>query len=198
MSLSRVSTIGMTQTPRDADLLVATEGCYVAIWDEASPVNRVGFMDEAWALASETVRRMGKEEHFSLFALNQRLMELSQEGALLSWTVLFDGVFRAMGHFDLQAASSAPLAPANLGAAHESGILVCPTGRLILGCMGQLGQLRAPFLVLEPGVYNVIFERDDDQEIKHSFLPSASKYPAGDGPDWQLWIQRVESDEERA
>ena len=70
--------------------------------------------------------------------------------------------------------------------------LICPTGRLIVGCLGSLGQQQTPAVTVEPGTYRVNFTCDDEEENKHMELEARSDYPPGEGPDWRLVLNRVQ------
>jgi len=173
------------------DTLVRTQSCYAAICDEASPANRRGFMDSELEAGKSAAKLAGKDEFLGLFIFNDQLMRSADRGELLSWTLLLDGVFRAVARVDLQLPTSSRSSPENLGSSVLAANLVCPTGRLIITCLSKLGEPQPPFLVLEPGIYRVSLERNETEEFEHAFLESVAEYPVGQGPDWCFHVQRV-------
>ncbi len=172
-----------------ADTLVETHSCYAAICDEASPANRLGFMTSELEAGKKAARQAGQDESFGLFAFNDRLMASAARGELLAWTLLLDGVFRAVA--DLEQSVPQPQMLKNLSASMLAGTLICQTGRLVVTCLGRLGVKQQPLLVVEPGVYRVQLKRDETQEFDHGALERASSYPPGHGPDWHFRLQRV-------
>ena len=172
--------------------LVKTESCYAAICDEGSPVNRLGFMDIELESAKKLALQEGMEDFFSLFIFNDRLMHAASQGALLSWTLLFDGVFRAEAQVTPQLQAQAT-ETGHLGSSVFAGTLACPTGRLIVTCLSRLGELHQPIIEVEPGVYQVVVERDEDAEFEHSHIESLARYPVGLDPDWSIKLSRVGS-----
>jgi hypothetical protein len=172
---------------------VTTLGCYATIYDEASPANIDGFMGREIEASQQQIDALGKDRCFTLFAFNGRLMERARRGVLLAWTLTLDGVFRVIIEI------GQPLAPDanptslidNLGGPLVAN-LVCPSGRLIVGCLSRLGERRAPVATVEPGTYRVHFTHDDDEEYKHMLLQAISDYPPGEGPDWKLMLNRVQ------
>jgi len=173
-----------------AELLVETFSCYAAICDEASAANRLGFMDAELRAGKAAARLEGLDECFGLFTFNDRLMHSANRGELLAWTLLLDGVFRAVATVESDASDSTQESK-HFGSNLLSGTLACPTGRLILTCLSRLGVKQSPFLVLEPSLYRIQLERDESQEFEHCGLEGAASYPAGHGPDWQLQLQRL-------
>ena len=118
-------------------------------------------------------------------------MQAAKDGQLLAWTLLFDGVFRAVVQVVPEAAPMPAHLSRNLGNGASQATLACPTGRLIVSCLGRLGEVQSPVVVLEPGNYLISLERDEDEEQHHTFLESVCQYPTGEGPDWKIKIQRV-------
>jgi hypothetical protein len=175
------------------DLIVETRSCYVGLCDEASSANRLGFMDAELSAGKAAVRLECRDECFGLFVFNERLMHLADRGEMLSWTLLFDGVFRAVAKVESSTSTLGLQHTENLGANVLSCTLACPTGRLILTCLSNLGVGQSPFLVVEPGLYQVRLERDEEREVDHSDLEGIASYPDGHGPDWHFHVQRVGS-----
>ncbi|KQV52910.1 hypothetical protein ASC95_08950 [Pelomonas sp. Root1217] len=167
------------------DFLVQTRSLYAAIFDEASPVNRSGFLTEMLADAGRMAREQGREDFERLFIFNDALMSLTRQGQLLPWTLLFDGVYRVaveMGEVE-------PLAAlADVGSPTTSVDLVCPSGRLVIACLSTLGEAHQPFIEVRPGVHRVMLERDEEQEFHHMLLDTPAAYPADEGPDWRVVV----------
>jgi hypothetical protein len=169
---------------------VRTNSLYVAILDEASPANRPGFLQATLEAAKQKAVSQKLADYCALFIFNDELMRLAHQGELLTWTLLFDGVFRAVADAEPDGLPS-PSSLSNLGNSVLTARLVCPTGRLLLTCMDEFGASQQPFIELAPGTYDVAVQRDEDQEFKHCFIESLGDYPAGDGPDWRIGIRRV-------
>lgn len=176
---------------RAGDRLVETSGLYAAFFDEGSPVNRPGFMDAMLTAGKESAQRMGHESWRSLHHFNDRLMRAARRGELLAWTLLFDGVFRAVATLGSEAGRSSTTSIDKLGSDAEAADLVCPTGRLVLTSLDRLGMATTPMLTVAPGRYRVVLTRDAAQEFDHTLLEGVASYPAGEGPDWHLMIQRI-------
>jgi hypothetical protein len=173
------------------DVLIETSSLYVGIFDEGSPVNRLEYLSESFEAAKRKAARDGVEEFFSLFLLNDQLIQAGNAGDLLAWTLLFDGVFRAAVQVIPESAKMEVGSMADLGAATSQALLACPTGRLLVSCLGSLGTSQTPVAILAPGNYLVSLGRDEDAESRHILLGSVSEYPMGEGPDWKITIQRV-------
>lgn len=179
-------------TTSTSSIHVITLSCYVALLDEASPANRLGFMDTTLASCKQAVKRQRLESFHSLFAFNDALIEHAKRGDMLSWTLLFDGVFRAHLQVEVGAPSSElrnQEPPPTEGRLPSSAILNCLSGRLLLCCMGDLGKTQAPAITVEPGWYRASVTADDHQELDHAFLTSLDEYPSEDGPDWTVRLE---------
>ncbi len=165
-------------------LLVQTKSLYVGIWDENSPVNQLGYIENELKNGKLKTIQNGEESFFGLFILNDQLIEQARQANLLSWTLLFNGIFRA--EIDEVSTSNLvkPLAEWDLGEPFVIGNLKCPSGKLILNCLSMLGVKQTPTLVVEPGTYQVSIVRNEDAEFDHTLLDSITDYPSGDGPDW--------------
>ena len=166
----------------ESDILVKTEGLYAGIYDIAS-------------LANVPLFTKGTPHARDLNDFNQLLLDRAAQGQLLSWTLLFDGVFRAVikvakpttsGYQDCDPINS-------LGSNLLVANLVFPSGRLILSCLSRLGKGEAAILTVEPGEYRVTVIRDGVQEEMHAFLEDPALYPAGEGPDWRITIMKAKA-----
>lgn len=172
--------------------LVQTQSCYVALLDQASPVNTTGFMDAEFKAAKNRALETKQDEVWSLFIFNDQLLDAAKQGNLLAWTLLFDGVFQV----DVQLVPQAALPSSevdNLGANALWGTLVCPTGKMIVACLSRLGEPQTPMMEVEPGTYQVVLERNADAEFEHTLLESLAQYPVGEGPDWRIRLRRVDA-----
>ena len=180
--------------PAVAEAHVTTNGLYAAIYDELSPANVKGFIERELEASEQEIRAARKDKILTLFAFNDRLIDCARRGELLAWTLLLDGVFRAVlevGEPLGPDASPTPLID-NVGAPLAAN-LVCPTGRLIVGCLSRLGEQQAAVATVKPGTYRVQFIRDDEEEFKHTLLQAHSDYPGGDGPDWKFVLNQIHS-----
>jgi hypothetical protein len=175
-----------------AETYVATLSCYAAIYDEASPANVKGFMKRELEASEQQLD--AKDRWLTIFAFNDRLIDRASRGELLAWTLVFNGVFRAVIEVGepLGPQSSPPPLIDNRGLPLAAN-LICPTGRLVVGCLGCLGQQQTPVAIVEPGTYRVNFTCDDEEEFKHMLLQARSDYPSGEGTDWRLVLNRVQS-----
>lgn len=176
-----------------AETYVATLSCYAAIYDEASPANTEGFMERELKAAEQQLDALGQDRWLTIFAFNDRLIDRASRGELLAWTLVFDGVFRAVIKVGepLGPESSPPPLIDNQGLPLAAN-LICPTGRLVVGCLSCLGQQQTPVAIVEPGTYRVNFACDEEEVAKHMELEARSDYPPGEGPDWRLALNRVQ------
>lgn len=168
------------------DFLVQTSSLYAAICDQGSPAWQAGFMTRIWADAGSQAEQQGLAPEMQLFVFNDLLTAMAREGQLLPWTLLFDGVFRV----SVELGEDVPMATGDLGSPVATADLVCPTGRLVVACLGRLGETCPPVIQLDPGVYRVTLKRDETQEFEHMLLDAPQAYPAGQGPDWHLTLSR--------
>src|SRR5262245_43651314 len=110
------------------EILVTTRCFYAGIYDEASPANVAGFAKRGIARGD-------------WFDFNQILIDGTARGELLAWTLLFDGVFRAVieiaGPLPGDAGNLDPIE--NLGRDELTADLSFPSGRLIVACLSSLG-----------------------------------------------------------
>jgi hypothetical protein len=178
-----------------AETYVTTESCYAAIYDEASPVNVKGFIEQEIEASRQQIDALGKDRGFILFDLNGRLMDRARRGELLAWTLVFDGVFRAVIEVAEPLGSDESPTPLidNLGGPLVAD-LVCPSGRLVVGCLSRLGERQTPTVTVEPGTYRVRFTFDEKKEVdKHMLVQARSDYPLGVRPDWTFRLNRMQS-----
>lgn len=170
--------------------LVTGEGCYFGIFDSASPANCPGKWDDEFQAAK---RMAGRQEWSALFHLNQSWIDLAGEGALLSWITLFDGVFKV----EVRILAEQP--KIEFGEEEKEqflregkeNLLYCPSGNIVVDSLTRLGlNSVCPLLTIMPGTYRAGFVRNNDEESKHQFLEDESLYPANEGPDWTIYMQR--------
>lgn len=172
------------------DCLVKTEAFYGALLDEGSPANTPGFMTR---LLDEAQAAFPPDDENApwLFRFNQLLAAAAERGELLSWCLLWDGVYRA--HVEVSLVEIDPTPPAegaSLGGGVVEARLHFPTGRIVLTSLSRVGE-EAPFLTVEPGHYWVRFVSDGEEEAKHAILEAVSDYPPGEGPDWRIVLHRI-------
>ena len=71
----------------------------------------------------------------------------------------------------------------------SGGRLLCPSGRILLGSLAQLGDAPwAEAIRVDPGVYELSLSPSVDQQLLHRDPESLDDYPAGDGPDWTVYL----------
>jgi hypothetical protein len=110
----------------------------------------------------------------------------------LSWITLFDGVFKV----EVRILAEQPKvdfggeARSQFLGAVETNLLYCPSGKIVVDSLARLGSSSAPIITVTPGTYRVGLVRNDTEESKHGFLESESLYPADEGPDWIIYMQR--------
>ena len=75
-------------------MLVRTQSMYAALYDEESPVNTNGFLNDLIARAKVDQRTKALGPGGWLFVFNDYLLERTRRGELVPWTLLIDGVFR--------------------------------------------------------------------------------------------------------
>ena len=181
--------ISSCETLVHATEFVEGEGCYFGIFDSASPANCSGKWDDEFQSAQ---RRAGRQGWSALFQLNQGWIDLAVEGALLSWITLFDGVFKV----EVRILAEQPKVEfveeereQFLGEGKKN-LLHCPSGNIVVDSLTRLGSRSVPLVTVTPGSYRVGFVRNDTEESKHMFLESERLYPANEGPDWIIYMQR--------
>jgi len=171
--------------------IIKTEGCYIGLFDAASPANKPALAAELMRSARARAAEQGKD-WAALLYFNGSLADAGQRGELVSWFVLFDGVYKAVLSVVLP---HPPLPPADQAAPHPGGQihpLVCPSGRIVLASLHALNDSDpAPAVIVEPGTYRTVVHFDADQEAKHRFLDDLSEYPGADGPDWRILLQKL-------
>lgn len=171
--------------------LVTDATLYLGIFDYASPVNKIGEWD---VLIQDAERKAGKEHWKTLFYLNENWAKLAEQGHVLSWITLFDGVFKA--ELRLLAAETPQIQFKENETEHflgdgKANRLFCPTGEIVVASLGDLGtDLIVPIATIESGWYKVGFYCDDDKENEHYFLEDETQYPADSSPDWIIYMQR--------
>ena len=178
------------ETSVSATKLIESEACYFGIFDFVSPANRPGTWDAEFQAAK---RRAGRQEWEALFFLNQSWIDLAGEGALLSWITLFDGVFK----IEVRILAEVPKVEFGeeekdhfLGKGNDN-LLYCPSGNIVVESLTRLGSdSLCPLITVTPGTYRVGFVRNDDEESRHQFLEVENQYPANEGPDWIIYMQR--------
>lgn len=162
---------------RSTVFLIQSEALYFAIFDKRSSVN---------------TREAGREAWGNLGDLQDFWRRQVSERGLLVWMLLADGVFRiAVTVGPPGYTPQIPEARLDTFTAHEggTGFLVCPSGALVVNSLARLGEEDLePVMEVEPGVYRVWLELDDEQVRRHEFLDQLSQYPPGDGPDWVLHL----------
>ena len=178
------------ETSVSATKLIESEECYFGIFDFVSPANRPGMWDAKFQAAK---RKAGRQECGALFFLNQSWIDFAEEGALLSWITLFDGVFK----IEVRILAEEPKVEFGeeekehfLGEGKDN-LLYCPSGNIVVDSLTRLGSASlCPLITVTPGTYKVGFVGNDDEESKHQFLEGESQYPTNEGPDWIIYMQR--------
>lgn len=171
--------------------LIKTQSCYVALYDQSSSINRLGFMESELDVAKQAARNAGQEGMYGLFHFNERLTSLAAEGRMLAWTLLFDGVFSFELRVDppvrdTSAAKAQPLEPLP-----STTALRCPTGRLIVSCLSHLGTPTSVAIEVEPGEYQATLIRNEEAEFDHGLIDSVADYVDRGVPDWSISLQKI-------
>jgi hypothetical protein len=174
------------------ETLIKTEGCYLGIFDLSAAIHR----EESFSSIFEKGKvdaEQAQKSWAALFYINERLLQKTRHGEILVWIVLFDGCFKARIKV---LKNGEEFVPERLPAApflnSESHPLNCPTGRIVVASLHELGSSDLlPTIEIEPGIYEVGLFQDQEQEAKHMFLDQAMDYPVNDGPDWCLVLNKV-------
>ena len=174
-----------------SERLIKTEGCYVGIFDALSPVNGAGRFDRFMRRADRQAVE-ARQRWSALYRFNDQWIDAAARGEILAWIVLFDGVFKTVATILVPPPRIAPtMAQAREFLGGDYHPLVCPSGRIVVASLSDLGHRSLePLVVVEPGTYHVALTRHDDQEDEHSFLTDPAQYPPSDGPDWsiEVWL----------
>ena len=181
------------RTSMFSEELVPTEGFYVAVYDEQSPANVLNYLTSGLEAAKVAARRDGLEEHHSLVIFNEQLMSASAKGEALSWTLLFDGIFKAHLKIGDDILKETITEIRNLGENSIVCDLECPSGRIMISCLSRMGRPCRPIAVVSPGNYRVSVNRNEDLESTHFFLESPSELQANEEADWRILVQRIVS-----
>jgi len=173
-----------------AETILKTEGMYLAIFDRLSPVNTVGRWDEVWEQAK---RKAGSVADKQLYYFNDSWSDYSNSHDLLAWVLNFDGVYRIqvvilpyenINQGDIQEF---------IGIEGQLALLQCPSGELIVESLYNLGQPNVTVVAkIVPGLYQVQLVADLEEQSQHEFLEDLQAYQAAEGPDWSLYLRRVE------
>lgn len=171
----------------ESTCLIQTRSCYAGAFDKSSPAYFKGLMRQELDGASADVA--DTQPGFAIFALNSRLIDRSEKGQLLVWTLLFDGVYKARIQVGPDLAKPERLEPADhIGRPAD---LLCPTGEIVVVCLDSAGdQSIQPIMRVEPGTYRATIEQHEC-ESDHIFLENISDYPLEDGPDWTITLARL-------
>lgn len=169
--------------------LVRSLDLLISIYDFGSPARVPGEYQRAF---KEANNMKGGRVVFP-----DRLLEYERSQDLLSWIVVFDGVYKIeirvseyLHTLDL----SGRLSRSFLCHSESPRYLRCPTGKVMLASPYGLGSedvLPTAMISLLPGVYQVGLEWNLVEEQKHWHFDRASEYPEGDGPDGVLYLGRV-------
>jgi hypothetical protein len=163
----------------------------MAVFDRASGANTPGRFDQ---LLREARGLAGAESWAVIPHLNDLLSRLADEGSLLSWVLVFDGVFRVrleVGSEFPEAGAALPLAPF-VGGTGVHGSLECLSGEVMAASLHRLGdRALRPLVIVHPGRYHVRLRGNEEEQAKHQFLDDEASYPEGEGPDWTLYLRRM-------
>ena len=170
--------------------LIEDNALYLGIFDCASAINQLGKWDEIF---KDAERKAGRKHWQTLIYLNANWGELAQQGQVLSWITLFDGVFKV----ELRLLPEIPQIEFKENETEhflgdgKTNRLFCPTGEIVVASLGDLGTaLIVPLATIEAGWYKVGFYCDDERENEHYFLEDKTQYPADSTPDWIIYMQR--------
>ena len=171
--------------------LIKTQSCYVALYDQSSSVNRLGFMASELDAAKQAARSAGQEDMYGLFHFNEHLTNCAAEGQMLAWTLLFDGVFSFEVRVDAPVRATSAAKPQPLESLPPTTALRCPTGRLIVSCLSQLGNPTSVAIEVEPGEYQATLTRNEEAEFDHGLIDSVADYVDRGVPDWSISLRKI-------
>jgi hypothetical protein len=174
------------------ETLIKTQGCYLGMFDRSAAIQREETLSSIFAKGTADAEEAHKSRA-ALFYINERFLQRTRRGEILVWVVLFDGCFKARIKV---LTNGEVLVPERMSPvaflADEIHPLRCPTGNLVVASLHGLG---SPDLLstidIEPGTYQVRLFQDAEEEAKHMFLDQERDYPANDGPDWCLVLNRI-------
>lgn len=176
-----------------ADYLVhiRSESCFAALCDEGSPANKPGCMKQAEEAGRRAAPRPEEQESYALGYRHRQMLQSVKQRDLIVWTLALEGTYRAVAEI-VAPEVALELRPAEdpVGAALGAD-LVCPTGRLVVTCLSRLGEPQRPLIVLDPGIYRIVLDRDLDQEAQGGMAEITGRHPKGGRPDWRLRFQRL-------
>ncbi len=171
------------------ETLVRTQGCYVGIFDLASRAPREDSLAKLLERAKIDANN-AKQSWATLLYLNGGILSRMRHGEILAWTLFFDGCFKVRIRIQHSDESDPVNCKASAFLNREHYDLICPTGRIAVASLHELGtpDLR-PTVEVAPGTYRVDFAEDDEQVNKHYAFDGQIEYPARDGPDWFLTLR---------
>ena len=190
-----------TKTP-PAPVIVNADGCYLAVLDLESPANREGHYQEGRKLSYDfDGPGSGKWDSGSADLdfkkandrMEQYWAQQQEKGDILSWVSL-SGVYKVS--LELITDPDFSAFPSGQRTAFSGGRdieweLHCPSGRLAVVSLKELGGpgISAAWTV-EPGTYRAGLEEIEAETRRHYKVDTVSGYPAGEGPDFILRLQR--------
>ena len=169
---------------------IQTHSLYVALYDQSSPTNHQGFMAAELGAAREAAKRSG-QENLCLFHFNESLTRHVVAGQMLAWTLLFDGVFTFEIRVEPGRCGASAMNPQASEPLPCSAVLQCPSGRLVVSCLSEMGKPVPIAIDVDPGEYRATLGRNEAAEFDHALLESVEGYEASSGPDWSILLQRV-------
>ena len=184
--------LGVSVVNHPTSIFVKTTSLYAGICDQRSPANIDGFMDDLLNAAHREAQQEGFAAGHGVFLFNSVLMRRAEQGDILTWPLLYDGVFgcrfAVLKPGERGASQSADVPRA----ARVAGRLNFPSGQVIISCLRRLGPRAKSSITVPPGWYEVTITRDENMESRHALLENEADYPADEGPDWVVELRRAE------
>jgi hypothetical protein len=170
--------------------MIVAQDPYLVFLDRKSPYNCPDAILQQLQSAKDACL---EDPDFGLWNFNGRLMDLGDAHELLSWSFLFDGVYKlevqvSASGLDLELPPDFEWEQVFVQGRVEATIRF-PSGELLLAGLELPGPDALSFTSIPPGDYRVRVAVNDAAVNDHSFLESPGEYLSGDGPDWIIRLE---------
>lgn len=168
--------------------LVKCSDAYIAVFDDGSACNRAGHFKESWDKAWDFEKNSpgafkGATGPGDLEQAGDRFSQYwnhrMSEGEILVWNP-GSGVYRV----EVRLLAAKPRRKLS-----EEKLLACPTGKLLIAGLDELGGRITAAATVPPGRYRAGLEIRESEHKKHWLLKDSSEYPPQDGPDFIVTLQ---------
>ncbi|MEW6735970.1 MAG: hypothetical protein AB1489_32045 [Acidobacteriota bacterium] len=168
--------------------IIKVTSYYAGIFDLYSSANKIDLIKTLMNKANAEAIKANNESS-TLYYFNHYLKELGENNELLSWVLLFEGVYKIQA--EVRSLADGSILNKSQHFLGDSNVLKCPSGKIAVASLGSLGsQYLNPIIVVDPGVYRINININEMEEQKHDFLEDIDEYPQNDGPDWIIQIER--------